>query len=183
MRILLVSHGLPPDSVGGVEQHVSGLASALVEQGHEVDILARAHLPNRPQGSWERSETGNPSAWRIAYRWEDVDSLDAMYTCAPMAESTRAFLQERAAEGVTYDAAHVHHLTGLSLGCVDVLRKAEVRVVFTLHDYWMMCARGQMFHDDGTACAAIDLDRCTPCLSATWPGPLPLDDAARARWR
>ena len=77
MRILLVSHGLPPDSVGGVEQHVSGLAEALVAQGHEVDIFARANLPGTPQGSFEQTVEGNPRVWRTAYRWEDIDSLDA----------------------------------------------------------------------------------------------------------
>ena len=169
MRILLVSHGLPPDSVGGVEQHVSGLAQALVGMGHEVDILARAHLPERPQGTWERAGTGNPSVWRIAYRWEDVDSLDAMYTSAPMAESTRAFLQERAADGVTYDAAHVHHLTGLSVDTLASLQQAGVPTALTLHDYWTFCPRGQMFHRDGTVCATAEPERCGGCLQQTFP--------------
>ena len=50
MRILLLSHGLPPESVGGVQQHVMGLAGALIAQGHEVHIFTRATLPGTPQG-------------------------------------------------------------------------------------------------------------------------------------
>ena len=45
MRILLISHGLPPDSIGGVEQHVDGLARALAAGHHAVEIFARASLP------------------------------------------------------------------------------------------------------------------------------------------
>lgn len=169
MRILLVSHGLPPDSVGGVEQHVSGLARALVESGHDVTILARAHLPEQPQGSAELAEEGNPTVWRIAYRWEGVDSLAAMYTCAPMAAGVAVFLSERAAEGVRYDVAHVHHLTGLSVDALAALRDAGVATVLTLHDYWTFCPRGQMFHHDGSVCTTADLDRCRGCLEQTFP--------------
>src|SRR5690606_19503999 len=89
MRILLVSHGLPPDSVGGVEQHVSGLAQALVAQGHDVAIFAREHGPERDQGTFHKTspEGSNPEVFRVAYRWQGCDSLAAMYTSEPMAQA------------------------------------------------------------------------------------------------
>ena len=179
MRILLLSHGLPPDSVGGVEQHVSGLAEALVEQGHEVTILARAPLAGREQGSAELSVRGNPTVWRIAYRWEGVDSLEAMYSCRPMAEGIRAFLAARAAEGASFDVAHVHHLTGLSVDALGTLRDVAVPTVLTLHDYWTFCPRGQMFHHDGSVCATAEPDRCRGCLSQTFPWWLQENPAAQ----
>jgi len=169
MRILLVSHGLPPDSVGGVEQHVSGLAQALVDQGHQVEIFARAHLPGKPQGTFEQTREGNPSVWRVAYRWENVDSLASMYTSEPMAAATAAFVRARREAGVTFDVAHVHHLTGLSVDSLASLRDAGVRTVLTLHDYWTFCPRGQMFHRDGSVCETADIERCRPCLKQTFP--------------
>ena len=63
-----------------------------------------------------------PGSWRIAYRWEGVDSLEAMYTCAPMADAVAKFLADRAAGGARYDVAHVHHLTGLSVDALASLR-------------------------------------------------------------
>lgn len=179
MRILLVTHGLPPDSVGGVEQHVSGLAAGLVEQGHEVTILARAHLSGTPQGETERSHTGNPSVWRIAYRWENVDSLDGMYTCAPMAAGVGAFLAGRAAAGESFDVAHVHHLTGLSVDALDALKAASIPTLLTLHDYWTFCPRGQMFHHDGSVCTSAEPDRCRDCLQKTFPWWLKADPAGQ----
>lgn len=169
MRILLLSHGLPPDSVGGVEQHVGGLAEALVHQGHEVTILARAPLDGVEQGAYEQTASGNPTVWRIAYRWEGVDSLEAMYTCAPMADAVAKFLADRAASGARYDVAHVHHLTGLSVDALASLRDADVPAVLTLHDYWTFCPRGQMFHHDGSACETADPARCRGCLQQTFP--------------
>ncbi len=169
MRILLVSHGLPPDSVGGVEQHVSGLADALVAQGHDVTLLARADLKGHPQGALEQTGRGNPTTWRAAYRWEQVDSLEAMYSSEPMAAAMARFLRERSAAGETFDVAHVHHLTGMSLDALAALRDAGVASVLTLHDYWTFCPRGQMFHHDGSVCEEAEVERCTGCLQQTFP--------------
>ncbi|MCA8975278.1 MAG: glycosyltransferase family 4 protein [Planctomycetes bacterium] len=169
MRVLLLSHGLPPESVGGVQQHVVGLASALVAQGHDVHLFARATLPGVEQGERTATAPGNPAVTFCAFRWQGVDSLDAMYECRPMAAALRAFLADRKAAGEAFDIAHVHHLTGLSTDAVAVLRAAGVPVVLTLHDYWLFCPRGQMFHKREEVCATASPQRCGECLQATFP--------------
>jgi len=39
--------------------------------------------------------------------------------------------------------AHIGHLNHLSTGIVDVLYDAKIPIIFTLHDFWLMCPRGQ----------------------------------------
>jgi glycosyltransferase involved in cell wall biosynthesis/MoaA/NifB/PqqE/SkfB family radical SAM enzyme len=41
------------------------------------------------------------------------------------------------------DIAHIGHLNHLSTGLVDELNKQKIPIVFTLHDFWLMCPRGQ----------------------------------------
>ncbi len=41
------------------------------------------------------------------------------------------------------DIAYVGHLNHLSTGLIDVLNKLKIPIVFMLHDYWLMCPRGQ----------------------------------------
>jgi glycosyltransferase involved in cell wall biosynthesis len=86
-----------------------------------------------------------------------------------MAEALAEFLAERKAAGEVFDVAHVHHLTGLSTDAVQVLKAAGVPVVLTLHDYWLCCPRGQMFHQRGEVCMTLDVERCGACLQATFP--------------
>jgi glycosyltransferase involved in cell wall biosynthesis len=169
MRILLLCHGYPPDSVGGVEQHVSGLAEALARAGHAVEVFARGNLPGRAQGEHETTVEGNPTVHRVAYRWEGVDSLDAMYACRPMADALSTFLRGRAAAGVHFDVAHVHHLTGMSVDALQALAQARVPTLMTLHDYWLFCPRGQMFHHREQACETAPVARCADCLHRTFP--------------
>lgn len=169
MRILLLSHGLPPDGVGGVEQHVGGLAAALVRLGHEVEIYAREGGGDAEQGGRRLARDGNPRITRVAYRWAGVTDLATMYAAAPMAASLAQFLADRRRAGVGFDVAHVHHLTGMSVDSLDVLAADGVPIVMTLHDYWLFCPRGQMFHHREEACDAATVARCTDCLARTFP--------------
>jgi glycosyltransferase involved in cell wall biosynthesis/MoaA/NifB/PqqE/SkfB family radical SAM enzyme len=41
------------------------------------------------------------------------------------------------------DIAHIGHVNHLSTGLIDELNKIKIPIVFTLHDFWLMCPRGQ----------------------------------------
>ncbi|MEY2715012.1 MAG: hypothetical protein RIT24_1355 [Planctomycetota bacterium] len=168
MRILQVTHGFPPESVGGVEQHVDGLSAALARRGEQVHVYARTSDARLAQGERRIERSGNPAVTRVAFRWESVGSLEAMYRCAPMADALRTFLRERKDAGEGFDVAHVHHLTGMSVDSLDVLRDAGIPSVLTLHDYWLMCPRGQMWHRREEVCEKVEASRCGDCLSLTF---------------
>ncbi len=174
MRILLITHGLPPDSVGGVEQHVDGLARALCAAGHDVEFFTRTSRAGTPGDHLEETWPGC-RVTRAIYRWEDLGSLRDLYVSELMQQSLQRFLDAAAARGQRFDVAHVHHLTGLSTGSVAVLRDAGIPVVLTLHDYWLMCPRGQMWHRDGHACPAVEPDTCASCLTSFFPQSLPAE--------
>ncbi|MHC4898190.1 MAG: glycosyltransferase family 4 protein [Planctomycetota bacterium] len=186
LKILLVAHGLPPESVGGVEQHVEGLAQALVHHGHEVTIYARTARAGA-QGTVLADAPGEPAtAWgcrvfRVVYRHEGLNGLADLYRCDLLDQAFAGFLQQQLGQGQRFDVAHVHHLTGVSVGILDHLRAAQIPVVLTLHDYWLMCPRGQMWHRLEEPCERVEPARCAGCLAPTFPAWLPDDDGAAAR--
>lgn len=172
MRILLLCHGLPPESVGGVEQHVDGLATALAAAGHDVHVFARTSAPDRAQGEFFAAAAprrGAPRVTHAVYRWEGIRALDGVYTCEPMAATLRAFLAAEGAAGRSFDVAHVHHLTGMSTDAIAALRDRGIPVVLTLHDYWFLCPRGQMWHRREELCERVEPSRCGECLHLTFP--------------
>lgn len=168
MHVLLLCHALPPGSVGGVEQHVDGLARALVAQGDTVHVYARDTLPDLAQGAHRVEREENPRITRVAYRWEGLRGLDDLYEVPQLDEAFAAFLRSCAARGEHFDVAHVHHLTGMSTGLLDQLAAAGIPTVMTLHDYWLPCPRGQMFHRHESRCDDLVADRCGPCLEETF---------------
>src|SRR5262245_9977567 len=139
MRLLLVTHELPPAAAGGVGMYVGQLARALAAQGDDVVVLAREEAPARPEPS---------------IRWEDRDGVSVAWLnntwrgSRSFADTYRSDAIGRAAAGVLDEArpdlVHVHHLTGLSTGVVTEARRRRVPVVITLHDYWLQCHRGQL---------------------------------------
>lgn len=170
LRVLLVTHGLPPESVGGVEQHVDGLARALCALGHDVHVWAKTGRPGLAQGACVDDPPGAAPyrTTRFCYRYEGPTSLRSLYEVPLLDDAIRAFLGGR-----TFDVAHVHHLTGVSTGVLDVLHDAGVPTVLTLHDYWLLCPRGQMWHRDGSLTDAVEPARCADCLRPTFGGWIP----------
>ena len=178
LRVLLISHGLPPTSVGGVEQHVEGLTRALLAMGHEVHVFTRSDSPGSPQGTLlegERIEAGGRAAevTRVVYRHEGIGELMGLYRCPVVERAFAGFLGGR-----DFYVAHVHHLTGLSTGLLDLLAQSGVPTVMTLHDYWTMCPRGQMWHRDETACDTVEPVRCADCLAPGFAPWIPENGAA-----
>ncbi len=159
LRVLLVTHSYPPHGVGGVEQHVEGLAAALIAAGHQVEIYTRDGGAGT-EGDVTVDRSTAPAMARVTYRFGDVQAFAGLYRSARLDAAFAAYL--RAAP--RFDVAHVHHLTGLSVGVLEALRTASVPTVLTLHDYWMLCARGQMWHRRGELCATVEPRRCAECL-------------------
>ncbi len=176
MKILLVAHGLPPESVGGVEQHVEGLALALVEQGHDVTIYARTARDGE-QGTVVEEAAWGCRVFRVVYRHEGLTGMADLYRSKLLDTAFKSFLGEQLQQGLRFDVAHVHHLTGISVGILEHLQAANIPVAITLHDYWLMCPRGQMWHRREEPCERVEPGRCAGCLQPTYPDWLPDQDA------
>ncbi len=41
------------------------------------------------------------------------------------------------------DIVHIGHLNHLSTGVIDEIKKQNIPIIYTLHDFWLMCPRGQ----------------------------------------
>ena len=95
-RILLLTHGLPPDDVGGVEQHVDGLARELVALGHDVHVWAKTGRAGPEQGT--RIDETAPDApyrtTRVVYRYEGLEGFLSLYRVPLLEASLADFLDE-----------------------------------------------------------------------------------------
>ena len=187
MRVLFITASYLPESVGGVELHVAGLARSLRAEGHQCAVLARTGRPGLAHLSSCLDEVDGLTVMRLANTFEDATTLERLYANPDLADAAMALVREWGP-----DVVHVHHLTCLSVALLDRLREAGVPTLMTLHDFWMGCPRGQRITADLQVCPEIDLSRCVPCLRELWPhllgaGPAPertpaeRDAADRAR--
>jgi glycosyltransferase involved in cell wall biosynthesis len=152
LRILHVAHGWPPANVGGTELYAAALAEAQRGAGAIV-----AHWVPTPAGPLRFRETFARPAVDAAFGEAATESFG----------------------GGRPDIVHVHHLTGASMGIPAVARGLGARVVFSLHDAWLACARGQLVDRAGARCAGPSVDRCARCLAPAVWAPLPASVADR----
>ena len=132
MRILMVNkyHHV----FSGGERYINELTSLLERQGHEVIPFAMADPQNIPSPYADYfvspieffDGSHRPKPWVIAER--------VIYSRESRSKMSRLI------EAVKPDIAHVHNIYHyISPSILDALRKSQIPVVMTLHDYKLLC--------------------------------------------
>ncbi len=166
MKILVVSTLYPPHVVGGAEKAAALLAEALVRRGHEVVVVSlhpgsseveekrngvrvyRLPIDNFywPFGRQEKPNIPFRMAWHIREMWNSV-----------AARRLGNILDKESP-----DVVHTHNVCGFSLSAWSEIKRRKLRLVHTIHDYYLLCARSTLFRK-GRNCEK----RCLDCKLLT----------------
>jgi GT2 family glycosyltransferase/glycosyltransferase involved in cell wall biosynthesis len=175
MRILLVVHGFPPEASGGAEIYAQSVARELARgPDDEVVVLAREARPERPEFSLRDETCGPLRLIRVNHTYREVRSFRDSYR-----DERLSALLSGLIDAIEPDVAHLHHLTNLSTDLVELLASRQVPIVFTLHDYWLLCQRGQLLDLALARCAGPSPAGCARCLGLAARGGRLLPTARR----
>jgi glycosyltransferase involved in cell wall biosynthesis len=163
LRIVHALHAFPPFSRAGSENYVEALAQAQ-RQRHEVIVFHRVSDPAQPEYAVREDEYRGIPVVRVNRTFRDLASFRDTYRSDAVAAAFGAFL-DRARP----DVVHFHHVTCLSTTCVGEARRRGVGVVFTLHDFWLLCPRGQRLRRDLSLCERHDEADCVRCMAHQLP--------------
>lgn len=160
MRILHVSHAMPPDGVTGVENYTATLSRLQADAGHEVLVFTRGKRVDVPCGVTEESEA---DGYRIVrdhlgpghHRPHHPHRPDVAARFAALLASFRP------------DIVSIQHLVYHCLSYPALARAAGARVVLTLHDLWPGCPTLQRLDFEGVVCARPPGVGCVACV---WGG-------------
>ena len=173
MRVLEIVHGFPPSAQGGAEIYAWAHARGLLEQGDEVTVLTREAIASRAEYSVREDVQDGLRVVRVnntfaaTRRFEDTYRNDAIGAIArDLIDSWRP------------DVAHIHHLTCLSTTIPATLAARGIPVFHTLHDYWLMCHRGQLLDTAFRVCDGPGVSGCAACLGVA--GSVPASALAAA---
>jgi len=166
MRVLIVVHGYPPSARGGSEVYAEAHARTLHDVcADDVLVLTRDNDPERPEFDVRQTTHRGVRVVRINNTFRTVRSFEESYR-QPRIAAIAAELIDTFAP----DVAHIHHLTCLSTRIPQLLRAYGVPCFMTLHDYWLLCHRGQLLDRDCRVCPSPGA--CGRCVneSAVVPG-------------
>lgn len=148
LRIVHVVNGFPPDGFGGIQRHVSDLAS---ESGNRHVVTVIAFTDRALSDAAHLEQRGN-----IQVRWISKPDSGSAGRDDRWPALEQAF--ESAIRDAQPDIVHIHHLAGLSTELVALAKKIARVVVVTLHDYLCMCptdtidCRGKLCFTSGARC-------------------------------
>jgi glycosyltransferase involved in cell wall biosynthesis len=145
VRVLLVSHGFPPDGIAGVERYAEGLAHELALAGDTVAVATA------------RPGRGNCELVREKAR----DAVPVYRLTRPKIPAERLLRHSRALERdfatvldeFAPDVVHVNHLIGLSPRFLEQAHARGSAVVLSLWDYYFVCSRYQLTKTSGAPCS------------------------------
>jgi GT2 family glycosyltransferase/glycosyltransferase involved in cell wall biosynthesis len=165
MRVLIVVHGFPPAAQGGSEIYAYAHARTLRESfGDDVFVLTREADPSRPEYEVRSEKRGGLRIAWINNTFRSARTFEETYTSPAIAAIAGQVLDE-----FKPDVAHVHHLTCLSTAIVSALRARNIPCFVTLHDYWLICHRGQLLDTHIRVCDGPDKhdpQGCADCVGA-----------------
>lgn len=132
MNILKIIHGYPPQYNAGSEVYSQSICNELAKN-HSVTVFTREENVYKADHTIQKQTKDNISFYYVnkarekdGYQHADLDHQFAQIVAE-----------------IKPDIAHIGHLNHLSTGLITVLKKARIPIVFTLHDFWLMCPRGQ----------------------------------------
>lgn len=166
MKILQVIHQFLPRHQAGSELYTHALSKALIGRKHEVRVFTYEY-GSSPDGSFLERSTYNtvpvyrayprpPTIPRLYWVRAALDSFRNEAIGSQFADVLREFRP---------DVVHVQHLHNVSATVVRHARQMRIPVVMTLHDFWMMCPRINLFDYQKKICMnSYGGSRCGRCL-------------------
>jgi len=161
MKILQVSHGLPPKENGGVELYTFYLSKALVCLNHQVHVFCREEDPGKEEFSARQEEMDGLRVTRVVNNLTRTPGPRVFYENHFFDQTfSRILKQERP------DLVHFQHFIALSAHLLRLAKEEGIPVVFTLHDFFILCHRIHLLKEDNRLCPGplYGLE-CVSCLS------------------
>ncbi len=168
MKILKIIHGYPPLYNAGSEVYSQLLCHGLAKR-HEVHVFTREENPFAKDFILRHSQDSLQPAINLHIINIPLEKFRYRYQHPEVDQVFINVLNQ-----VKPDIVHVGHLNHLSTSLIFEIAKRNIRIVFTLHDYWLMCPRGQFIQrnsaDDKDLWALCDGQDNQKCAERCYAG-------------
>lgn len=159
LKILMVVHQFLPRHVAGTEVYTHNLAKELARR-HDVLVLSAESDHDKERFHEQRIMVGDLPVHQMTHNYQWSHFRDT-YDCPEADVVFRALLREERP-----DIVHIQHLHYFSANFVTIARSKGIPIVYTLHDYMLMCPRdGTLRREDGELCQTPVPSRCKDCIA------------------
>lgn len=159
MKILQVVHSFPPENMAGTEIYTYNLSKELLKN-NEVFVFYRISDPKKKEYDFICSKFNGLNISSINNTFRFCDSFEGFYRNDAITKQFAKALDE-----IKPDVVHIQHLIFLSVTIIEEIKKRRIPIVFTLHDYWLVCPQWHFLKKDLSICDNNDISQCIDCLN------------------
>ena len=166
MRILFVVHGFPPEGSRGTELYSFYLLKELQRQGHDVHVFYPVRCPEKAEFETQTGATEGIDWTTVNFTYRNSSGFLSDHEIPEITGRFRELLADWRP-----DVVHFHHLIQLSFSMVPAAARSGAAVLYTLHDFKLICPRGQMLRRDLSVCDRPEPANCAACKITLFPLP------------
>ncbi len=163
MKILQVVHSLPFLNQAGTEIYTYELSQELSKK-HELYIFTRDCDKKQKEYEIAEKNINGIKVFLINNTFRYCDSFKMYYQNEAIDSKFEALLDR-----IKPDVVHIQHLVFLSIGIIKKIKQRGIPLVFTIHDYWLMCPRWHILKKNLMPCSKAfihDFNReCLSCVA------------------
>jgi len=155
MKICFISNLYPPSVIGGAEISVKRAAEGLVKRGHEVLVITTT-----TNGKASVEEIDGVKVYRInplnLYAMHNhqnqPEMLKPIWHGIDLCNPHSYVIVKNILRKEMPDVVHVNNFKGLSLSVFSAAKRLNLPLVFTAHDYSLLCPRANLLNGSGEIC-------------------------------
>jgi glycosyltransferase involved in cell wall biosynthesis len=182
MKILKIIHGYPMRYNAGSEVYSQMLCQELSKR-HTVSVFTRQEDPFQEDYALQiETDIHNPAIQLYVINVA-TERQRYRYSHSVLDKKFATILEEYCP-----DIVHIGHLNHLSTSLMHEIHARKIPIVFTLHDYWLMCPRGQFMQRNSSPelwalCNGQEHHKCAvSCYIGGISGLTQQTDAEVAHW-
>ena len=158
MKVLKVIHGFPPDYMAGSEVYSYQLVKALSKMTPQISVFSRAENEfDEPYKIYDEVYDGI-TIQRVNRPDRDY-SYESKFHNKKLEEIFREYLIK-----IKPDVVHFGHLSHLSTNLVNIVAEEhKLPVIYTVHDFWLFCVKGQLINQNNEICKGPSPTKCHDC--------------------
>ena len=157
MKILKVIHGYPPDYMAGSEVYSYHLVNELHRQGIDISVFTRVENEFHPPYGEYNEIVNDVTVKRVNKPQRDYLYSDK-FSDNKIDEIFKSYLEQ-----YKPDIVHFGHLSHLSVKLVEITKNHRIPIVYTIHDFWLFCVKGQLIDNRMKRCSGPDPEKCLKC--------------------
>ena len=144
MKILTIAWWKRPYRAGGLIEYVEDIIDEMVNRGHQeiyffpgsYDLKLKPYIKEYEENQikyYELVNSPNMAPKKIGNPLSDChhEQIENLFEDVLLKEAP--------------DIVHIHEFEGLTAGIMSVVKKYDIPLVFSIHNYWTLCPRVELF--------------------------------------